>query len=92
MDFKSLNCCKLPSILKRANVSPVLKKSYRGSKENRPLVSILPVKKKIFEKVIKQTNYSVCRSKSSKISVRLKKRFQCTVFLSSNTGEMERCG
>ena len=31
---ESLNCCKFPSILKRANVTPVFKKGYLGSKQN----------------------------------------------------------
>ena len=51
---ESLNCCKFPSILKRANVTPVFKKGYRGSKENYRPVSILPVISKIFEKLCKQ--------------------------------------
>ena len=46
---ESLNCCKFPSILKCANVSPVFKKGYRGFKENYRPVSILPVMSKISE-------------------------------------------
>ena len=38
-----------PSILKNANITPVSKKGYRGSKENYRPVSILPVISKIFE-------------------------------------------
>ena len=49
---ESLNCCKFPSILKRANVTPAFKKGYRGSKENYRPVSILPVMSKIFEKLL----------------------------------------
>ena len=49
---ESLNCFKFPSILKRANVTPVFKKVYRGCKENYRPVSILPVMSKIFEKLL----------------------------------------
>ena len=41
-----------PSILKNANITPVFKKEYRGSKENYRPVSILPVISKIFEKLL----------------------------------------
>ena len=41
-----------PSILKHANITPVFKKGYRGSKENYRPVSILPVISKIFEKLL----------------------------------------
>ena len=40
------------SILKNANVTPVFKKGYRGSKENYRPVSILPVISKSFEKLL----------------------------------------
>ena len=40
---ESVNCCKFPSISKRAKVIPVFKKGYRGSKETYRPVSILPV-------------------------------------------------
>ena len=43
---------KLPSILKKANITPVFKKGFKGSKENYRPVSILPVISKIFEKMI----------------------------------------
>ena len=36
--------------LKNANITPVFKKAFRGSKENYRLVSILPLVSKIFEK------------------------------------------
>ena len=49
---ESLDCCKFPSILKRANVTSVFKKGYHGSKENYRPVSILPVMSKIFEKLL----------------------------------------
>ena len=38
-----------PSVLKHADITPVFKKGYRGSKENYQPVSILPVISKIFE-------------------------------------------
>ena len=38
-----------PSVLKHANITPALKKGYRGSKENYQPVSILPVTSKIFK-------------------------------------------
>ena len=38
-----------PSTLKHANITPVVKKGYRGSKENYQPVSILTVISKIFE-------------------------------------------
>ena len=41
-----------PSVLKHANITPVFKKGYRGSKENYRLVSILPVFSKTFEKLL----------------------------------------
>ena len=41
-----------PSVLKHANITPVFKKGYRGSKENYRPVSILPVISKIFEKLL----------------------------------------
>ena len=42
---------KFPSILKKANITPVFKKGFKGSKENYRPVSILPVISKIFEKM-----------------------------------------
>ena len=42
----------LSSILKNANITPVFKKGYRGSKENYRPVRILPVISKIFEKLL----------------------------------------
>ena len=41
-----------PSILKNANITPVFKKGFRGSKDNYPPVSILPIISKIFEKLL----------------------------------------
>ena len=41
-----------PSVLKHADITPVFKKGYRGSKENYRPVSILPVISKIFEKLL----------------------------------------
>ena len=41
-----------PSVLKHANITPVFKKGYRGSKENYRPVSILPVISKILEKLL----------------------------------------
>ena len=41
-----------PSILKLANIAPVFKKGYKGSKDNYRPVSILPVISKIFEKLL----------------------------------------
>ena len=41
-----------PSILKNANISPVFKKWYRGSKESYHPVTILPVSPKMFEKLL----------------------------------------
>ena len=40
------------SILKNANITPVFKKGYRGSKENYHPASTLPVISKIFEKLL----------------------------------------
>ena len=40
------------SILKDANITPVFKKGYKGSKDNYRPVSILPVISKIFEKLL----------------------------------------
>ena len=41
-----------PSILKTTNITPVLKKCFRGSKNNYRPVSILPIISKIFEKLL----------------------------------------
>ena len=41
-----------PSVLRHADITPVFKKEYRGSKENYRPVSILPVISKIFEKLL----------------------------------------
>ena len=41
-----------PSILKHANITPVFKKGYKGSKHNYRPVSILPVISKIFKKLL----------------------------------------
>ena len=41
-----------PSILKNANITPVFKKCFRGSKDNYRPVSILPIISKIFEKIL----------------------------------------
>ena len=45
---------KFPLIQKHANITPVFKKDFRGSKENYCPVSILPVISKIFEIIRKQ--------------------------------------
>ena len=49
---ESIKKSTFPSILKNANITPVFKKEYRGSKENYRPVSILPVISKIFEKLL----------------------------------------
>ena len=49
---ESIKKSTFPSILKNANITPVFKKAYRGSKENYRPVSILPVISKIFEKLL----------------------------------------
>ena len=49
---QSIDSSEFPSILKNANITLVLKKGYRGSKENYRPVSILPVISKIFEKLL----------------------------------------
>ena len=41
-----------PSIIKNANITPVFKKGFRGSKDNYRPVSILPIISKIFEKLL----------------------------------------
>ena len=46
-----------PSILKNANIRPVSKKGFRGSKDNYQPVSILPIISKMFEITIKTNNY-----------------------------------
>ena len=46
---QSIENYEFPSILKNANITPVFKKGYRGSKENYRPVSILSVISKIFE-------------------------------------------
>ena len=49
---QSIDNSEFPSILKNVNITLVLKKGYRGSKENYRPVSILPVISKIFEKLL----------------------------------------
>ena len=49
---ESIKKSTFPSILKNANITPVFKKGYRGSKENYRPVSILPVISKFFEKLL----------------------------------------
>ena len=49
---QSIENFEFPSILKNANITPVFKKGYRGSKENYHPVSIFPVISKIFEKLL----------------------------------------
>ena len=49
---QSIENFEFPSILKNANITPVFKKGYRGSKENYFPVSILPVISKIFGKLL----------------------------------------
>ena len=49
---QSIENFEFPSILKNANITPVFKKGYRGSKENYHPASILPVISKIFEKLL----------------------------------------
>ena len=49
---QSIENIEFPSILKNVNITPLFKKGYRGSKENYPPVSILPVIFKIFEKLL----------------------------------------
>ena len=41
-----------PSILKNANITPVFKEGFRGSKDNHRPVSILSIISKIFEKLL----------------------------------------
>ena len=48
---QSIENFEFPSILKNANITPVFKKGYRGSKENYRPVSILQGISKIFEKL-----------------------------------------
>ena len=45
---ESIKKYTFPSILKNANITPVFKKGYRGSKENYRPVSILPGISKLF--------------------------------------------
>ena len=49
---QSIQNSEFPSILKNANITPMFKKGYRGSKENYRLVSIFLVISKIFEKLL----------------------------------------
>ena len=49
---QSIEKSEFPSILKNADITPVFKKRYKGSKENYRSVSILPVISKIFEKLL----------------------------------------
>ena len=49
---QSIENFEFPSILKNANITPVFKKGYRGSKEHYHPASILPVISKIFEKLL----------------------------------------
>ena len=49
---ESIKKSTFPSILKNANIIPVFKKEYRGSKENYRHASILQVIFKIFEKLL----------------------------------------
>ena len=58
-----------PSILKRANITPVFKKGYKGSKDSYRPVSILPVISEIFEKLL-------CKQITVFIGLLLSK-FQC---------------
>ena len=50
--IQSIENFEFPSILKNANITPVFKKGYKGSKENYHPVIILPVISKIFEKLL----------------------------------------
>ena len=59
---------KFPSILKKANITPVFKKVFKGSKENYQPVSILPVISKIFEKIISKQITSFMNPLLSKFS------------------------
>ena len=76
---ESLNCCKFTSILKRANVTPVFKKGYRGSKENYHPVSILPVK--IFKKLLCKQLTVFTDQNLSKYQCGFRKGFSAQYFL-----------
>ena len=69
-------------MLKRANITPVFKKGYLGSKKNYCLVSILPFISKIYERILfKQLTVFVDQNPS-----------KFATFINSNVGEMEMCG
>ena len=62
-----------PSILKNANITPVFKKSFRGSKDNYRPVSILPIISKIFEKLLSKQKLYIWTNSSLNINVDLEK-------------------
>ena len=66
-----------------------LKKVIVVLKNYRP-VSVPSVMSKVFEKLLSKQLSVIADQNLSKLSVRLQKRFQCTIFLSSNAGEMKR--
>ena len=66
---------KFPSISKKANITPVFKKGFKGSKENYRPVSILPVISKIFEKMISKQITSFMDPFAIKIAMWVSKRF-----------------
>ena len=67
-----------PSILKNANITPVSKKRFRGSKDNYQPVSTLPIISKMFEITIK-TNNCIWTSFSLNINVGLEKDVICSI-------------
>ena len=56
MVYHFFNVCvdkgTFPSVLKHVNITLTFKKRYRSSKENKRLMSTLPVISKIFEKLL----------------------------------------
>ena len=86
-----LRCCKFTSLLKRANVTPVFKKSYPVSKENYRPVSILPVMSKIFEKLLCKQFTVLAGQNLSKYKCGFKKGFSPQYSLVAMLEKMKRC-
>ena len=96
-----LRCCKFTSLLKRASVTPVFKKSYPDStsafkkrypvsKENYRPVSILPVMSKIFEKLLCKQFTVLAGQNLSKYKCGFKKGFSAQYSLVAMLEKMKR--
>ena len=93
--FTSLNKCVeqsvSPSKLKLANITPVLKKKSKSSKDNYRPVSILSSISKVYENFMFKQMSEYFESFSSKYQCGIQEGIQCPILSFINVSKMEIC-